>query len=91
MVEEIEVVLTMPEDLAAAAEAGFRQHLENVAARAADLLEGRRELYRRMQGVAGLAPQASSADAPAPDVQDECATTDDPQTCQPTPPASASR
>ena len=29
-----------------------------------------------VQGLA-LAPQASSADAPAPDEQDECATTDD--------------
>ena len=59
-----------------AAEAPFRQHLEDVAAEPPTISQGAENSAAAVQGVA-LAPQASSADAPAPDEQDECATTDD--------------
>ena len=59
-----------------AAEAAFRKHLEDVAM---ELPTSTQDLENSTAAVQGgpLAPQASSADAPAVDEQDECATTDD--------------
>ena len=57
-------------------EAAFRKHLEDVALEPPTFSQGVETSTAAVQGLA-LAPQASSADAPAPDEQDECATTDD--------------
>ena len=72
--EEEEEVVAQEEDVAA--EAAFRKHLEDVAAEPPTISQGAENSAAAVQGVA-LAPQASSAETPAPDEQDECATTDD--------------
>jgi hypothetical protein len=73
IVEEEEVVA---EEEDVAAEAASRKHLEDMAAEPPTFSQGAENSAAAVQGVA-LAPQVSSADAPAPDEQDECATTDD--------------
>ena len=73
-IAEEEEVVAQEEDVVA--EAAFRKHLEDVAAEPPTISQGAENSAAAVQGVA-LAPQASSADAPAPDEQDECATTDD--------------
>ena len=73
-IAEEEEVVAQEEDVAA--EAAFRKHLEDVAAEPPTISQGAENSAAAVQGVA-LAPQASSAETPAPDEQDECATTDD--------------
>ena len=73
IVEEEEVVA---EEEDVAAEAASRKHLEDMAAEPPTFSQGAENSAAAVQGVA-LAPQVSSADAPASDEQDECATTDD--------------
>ena len=63
-IAEEEEVVAQEEDVAA--EAPFRQHLEDVAAEPPTISQGAENSAAAVQGVA-LAPQASSADAPAPD------------------------
>ena len=71
---EKEIAEEEEEDVAA--EAAFRKHLEDVAMEPPTFSQGVETSTAAVQGLA-LAPQAGSADAPAPDEQDECATTDD--------------
>ena len=67
---------TVAEEDDVAAKAAFRKHLEDVALEPPTFSQGVETSTAAVQGLA-LAPQAGSADAPAPDEQDECATTDD--------------
>ena len=76
--EEIVAEVAAEEEIAEEdeTEAAFRKHLEDVALEPPTFSQGVETSTAAVQGLA-LAPQAGSADAPAPDEQDECATTDD--------------